>query len=268
MRLPGRSTRILLLLAVTFSLFLLAHRFRLLAPIERLSRLMARPVQSSLAQVAQALGRGLSGPGSLKELRLENERLRQELAQLLVETERQRLNQADAEQVREARRLLGERQWTGTLARVIGRSPDPTFRLYLVNQGRRSGVLPGSAVIVRQGLFVGKVLEAEAETAKILLGTDPHASVAGLVENTPPTQGLLTGEHGLSFKFDLVGKGEPLAVGQVVVTAGLEPLVPRGLVVGRVASVENLPGELFQTASVLPAADFRDLTVVTILTNA
>lgn len=261
-----QTPRVLTLgVVVLAGILLLLHRFAILRPVETLGTKIFRPAAGVLAEGAHRFTALFATIGSTRTLQQENLRLREENQSLLLAAEQQRLDAAESEFVREAQRVLGERTWQGTVTRVIGRSSDPTFHLYLVNRGTRAGIQPGAAVMVGNGLFVGKVLESDSETAKILLVTDSHATIAGLVENTPRSQGIVTGELGLSLKIDLLLKKDSVEIGQTVVTSGIDEGIPPGLVIGRIAHVENPPGALFQSATVTPAADLQRLTVVTVL---
>ncbi|MBI3115210.1 MAG: rod shape-determining protein MreC [Candidatus Kerfeldbacteria bacterium] len=261
---PARTVLVIIGLAIVG--FFALHRIGALRPLEGFGVRVFAPLQSGLARAAQsvqAFGQSIAGTRSIHE---ENEQLRDTLAAALAENERLRLDREEAVEVDRALQFLGERSWTGTVARVVGRSPDPTFQLFLVNRGRSQGVLPGAAVIVGDGVLVGKVLESEPESARFIVLTDSHARVAGRVENERHSQGILTGEHGLSLRMDLLEKTDPVEPGTLVVTSGIEQGIPAGLVIGRITAVEQRPGDLFQSASVDAVATVRSLTVVTILT--
>ncbi len=244
---------------------LILHRLTVLRPLEALGAKALRPVAGLLSTNAAWFNSLFPSFGRGHDLAAENRRLREENAALLLAAEQQRLDRAEARLVQAAQTVLGQRAWDGVIARVIGRSADPTFRVYLINRGTRQGVRAGAAVMVGNGFFIGNVLESDADTAKIILMTDSHATTAGVVENELRSQGIVTGELGLSLRMDLLIKSDPVEVGQTVVTSGIEDGVPPGLIIGRVADVENPPGELFQSAAVTPTADLRNLTVITIL---
>lgn len=247
--------------------FLLLHRLQVLRPVEQAFGALLRPLQGFAATGASRLRDIFQDAGSTTALKRENVALRKQLEQLLIEKEEQRLSSAEAARVEAAQRLLGERSLQGTIARVIGRAPDPSFRVHILNRGEKEGVRLGAAVIAGEGIYIGKIIEVDRNTSKLLLLTDPHATAAAYVENPAQTQGLLSGEHGLALRLDLLAKDDVIELDQLVVTSGIEPGVPRGLIAGRVGRVTNLPGELFQSASVEPAADLRSLNVVTILVN-
>jgi len=55
--------------------------------------------------------------------------------------------------------------------------------------------------------------------------------------------------------------------GDLVLTSGLGANYPSDILVGQVVSVKKLETDLFQTASVQPAADFTNLKAVLVITN-
>jgi cell shape-determining protein MreC len=50
-----------------------------------------------------------------------------------------------------------------------------------------------------------------------------------------------------------------------VITSGNEPLVPRGLLLGKVEQVQNQASQGFQDISILPVVDLNKLTIVSVL---
>ncbi len=64
---------------------------------------------------------------------------------------------------------------------------------------------------------------------------------------------------------EYIQKEKNLAASDLIVTSGLEPLIPYGILVGTVLKVSDKPSELFLYADVQPAADFTSLRVVAII---
>ena len=64
---------------------------------------------------------------------------------------------------------------------------------------------------------------------------------------------------------DFIPKDIVVNKDDLVITSGLEPLVPRGLVIGKVDKIINPSGELFQSAYLRPLYSVSDLQIVTIL---
>jgi rod shape-determining protein MreC len=58
---------------------------------------------------------------------------------------------------------------------------------------------------------------------------------------------------------------EKVTVGDTVVTSGLSEDIPRGLVIGRVTNVKSISNEVWQTATIEPLLNFKNLTVVSVV---
>lgn len=58
-----------------------------------------------------------------------------------------------------------------------------------------------------------------------------------------------------------------IAANDIALTSGLGGILPRGLVVGQVTSVEKHDVDLFQSARLRPATDYDRLDVVLVITN-
>lgn len=105
--------------------------------------------------------------------------------------------------------------------------------------------------------LLGRVLEASGRWAKVQLITDRSSKVGAMVERTR-RQGLVRGTGGGGLQLLFIPLQAELAVGDRIVTAGIDGVYPRGLPVGTITSVE--PGDdLFYKVEVAPAVDFSRL---------
>ncbi|MEZ5330687.1 MAG: rod shape-determining protein MreC [Thermoanaerobaculia bacterium] len=105
--------------------------------------------------------------------------------------------------------------------------------------------------------LLGRVLEASDRWAKVQLITDRSSKVGAMVERTR-RQGLVRGTGGGGLQLLFIPLQADLAIGDRVVTAGIDGIYPRGLPVGTITSVE--PGDdLFYRVEVAPAVDFTRL---------
>ncbi|MGB5296478.1 MAG: rod shape-determining protein MreC, partial [Thermoanaerobaculia bacterium] len=99
--------------------------------------------------------------------------------------------------------------------------------------------------------------------AKVQLITDRAASVGAMIERTRRQGVIKGGGHG-NLELDYVSLQADVRVGDVVTTAGIDGIYPRGIPVGTVAAV--IPGdELFYEIRVIPQVDFGLLDQVYVL---
>ena len=117
-------------------------------------------------------------------------------------------------------------------------------------------------VVSGKGL-VGRVVLVTGPYAKVQLISDRAASIGVMIERTH-RQGVVKGASRGSLELDYVSLQADVRVGDVVITAGIDGIYPRGIPVGTIAAA--IPGdELFYEIRVAPAVDFGLLDQVYIL---
>ena len=150
-------------------------------------------------------------------------------------------------------------------AEVVGVDPDATIRALVIDRGLESGVSKGDAVIVGDGIFVGKVVRSSVGCSTVLLPTDPRSALAVMVSDHPESSGVAAGENGLIVSMALIPQRAPIAADDAIVTTGRETGIPRGLLLGTVESVNSVASDPFISATVAPSVDPIDLTAVAVI---
>lgn len=152
-------------------------------------------------------------------------------------------NRAAQELIHENRRLRelldlrGEAGFTsGVVANVVADlSAGPLRRAVRVDRGARSGVAAGWVAIAR-GALAGRVQQVEAERAEVVLISDPDSGVA-VRHQLDRFAGILRGgsRGPASFaRLEYVPRDQTVAVGDAIVTSGIDGIFPSGLLVGHV----------------------------------
>lgn len=157
--------------------------------------------------------------------------------------------------------------WSLRLAHVTGRNALPMAPYMLLDQGSLEGVRPGMPVVAAGGLLVGTVIEVEPHQSTLLPLTHPNSRIAATVQNEQRTIGVVQGSANLAVELLLVARSEKLNRGQLIITSGLQPLIPRGLVIGQVGSIDDDSTQVFLKATVdgfLPVERYTDLGVVVV----
>ncbi len=139
-------------------------------------------------------------------------------------------------------------------AKVLARSADKTQNL-LIDKGSRDGLRPGLAVVVDDGELIGIVSEVEKNTAQIKLISDQTSKIPAMILNGEKTVGLVEGKGGFLLIMDFIPTETEINVDQIIVTSGLEGLIPAGLVIGSVSEVDRVDTELFVSADIEPFVD-------------
>ena len=191
--------------------------------------------------------------------------------QLRAEIERMKLEQArlseDANMARRIQTLLAfkEQYVENTVAaQVIGTSGSEQSRVLYIDKGASDGIRPDMAVITPTGI-VGKIVQVFPGSAQVLPINDQLSGV-GAALKAMRLQGILKGAANGTTTLQYIMSDEPVKPGEEVITSGGDRIFPKGLPIGRVASVE--PGkDLFLNIRVIPSARLDRLEEVLVVTK-
>jgi rod shape-determining protein MreC len=78
-------------------------------------------------------------------------------------------------------------------------------------------------------------------------------------------KGILKGLPSQLCRLDYVSRAADVAVGDKIVTSGMDRIFPKGLPVGEVMEIADTPWEFFKDVRVKPSADFSKLEEVLVL---
>lgn len=223
------------------------------------------PLQYGLSVSAQNLRKPLVFVTELATLRSENERLRARVEDLEGQSVELKAVAQENELLREQARLgkdlnLGKKM---VLASVIGRGMQEGSYL-LLDKGAASGLRMGM-VVVYKNFLVGEVVEVEPQMSKVHTVFDPRfrAPAAGLDTPGRP-RGLVRGEYATSLMMEKILPGEPLAVGERIVTSG-EGGYPANLLLGKVKEVSRGAAEVLKWARLTPFIELDALSTVFVI---
>jgi rod shape-determining protein MreC len=218
-------------------------------------------VQRGMFSGVSGIRNGWSGYVALRHVKAENDELRRQLSAAQVALQEQR---ALADRTRGLERMLDLRAHvalTTVAAEIIAAAATPDFRTVTLDKGSSDGLRKDMAVIASQGV-VGRVVVPSMRSAKVQLLIDRNAAAGALIERSR-AQGVIVGEDG-QLRLDYVTDAADIAVGDVVVTSGIDGIYPKGFVIGRVDAVEK-NGGAYKHISVKPAVDFSGLEDVLIV---
>jgi rod shape-determining protein MreC len=219
-------------------------------------------VQRSMTGVVSGVRHFWSGYVGLRDVREENAELKQQLADVQVQLQQQR---ALADRSRGLDRLLGlrERLTLNTVAaEVIALGATPDFRTMTIDKGSQQGLKSDMAIIAPAGV-VGRVVVPSLRAAKVQLLIDRNAAAGALIERSR-AQGVVVGAGDELLRLEYVSEIADVAVGDVVVTSGIDGIFPKGFVIGRVETVER-SGRAYRRVTVSPAVDFSSLEEVLVV---
>lgn len=223
------------------------------------------PVQSAGARLADGGAGIFHDYFDLVGVQRENTRLRAELAH--EETQRARLAELEVENLHlsdllELKQALAIK---AAAANVIGADASGLARTLVVEGGSDQGFEAGMAVLSTAGV-VGKLIAVGPSSSQVLLIND-HNSALDAFDQRSRVRGIVAGlvDDGVVMKY--VDRSEDVKPGDTIVTSGLDGIFPRGLLVGEVTAVVREGPGLFLTVNVAPAADFRRVEQVLVVTQ-
>ncbi|WP_439655141.1 rod shape-determining protein MreC [Thermomonas alba] len=253
---PGEIAGVLRLLAylvAAAALMVLDYRGGWLHALRMQGELLAQPLWWLAAQPAQLATSLRENAVSRRQLIADNARLRREL--LLAAARNARLQMVAAENAR-LRGLLdsaARARLDVQLAGILDVDLDPTRQRLLLDSGRNRGVRVGQVVIDAGGLL-GQVIATTANTATVLLVTDPDHAVPVMVARSGVRLVVYgTGRSDLLHLAD-VPLSADVREGDELLTSGLGDRFPPGFAVGRIARLRADDSRAFLEADVIPAA--------------
>jgi rod shape-determining protein MreC len=225
---PYRTPTLVLALVLLALLLLVLDRSGRLEPVRSQVEALIAPALTTLRRA----GDTVSGVGQelseVQQLQAEVEALREENSQLKADSLRVQELQLENARLREQVRIEAERPWTLLGADVSARTPDAGRRVITLAAGSEQGIRPGMAVIAREGssppALIGVVETVSQRSASVLLITDYSSAVSAQVYHSAGlVGGIVQGQwqRGSRLLLQEVDRSDPLAPGDVVLTAGL-----------------------------------------------
>ena len=222
----------------------------------------AAPIASSITTVSRTGSEAAESVGSLFTARAENVQLKKQLA----DRDRELFHiRAELSQERRRRSLASA---AAILPNVVGTAPvllienRAGLQSALIGAGSTAGVVVGSPIAVTQGL-VGRVVTVGRTICRAQLLIDASAAAGARLSKTGET-GVVKGDGRGGLRLNNIPTTSRVEKGDLVESAGIDGIYPRGVAIGRVSSVTR-GSSLFLEIKVLPAADFSQLTDVLVL---
>jgi len=232
-------------------------------PAEQIIVELTAPIQKFVKQTVNAVEGLWLNYFALVNVRHENTRLLREINALRMENDRYREVVAANRRLKELLQFKKTINWPVLAAQVIGRDPSGWFESVIIDKGKNAGLTVNMPVVDARGV-VGRLVSVSPGYAKVLLVIDQNSAVDGLIQRSRE-KGIVKGLSSKFCKLDYVVKTSDVVVGDRVVTSGMGRVFPKGLPVGEVVEVANIPWELFKEIKVRPMLDFAKLEEVLVI---
>ncbi|MFC1623936.1 rod shape-determining protein MreC [Candidatus Omnitrophota bacterium] len=199
---------------------------------------------------------------NFKELKNENKLLRERINNF--DKKLLSLQEAHLENIR-LRKLLGFRESKKHKfipSMVIAKDPLGLGNTIIIDKGKKDNVDKDMVVISGNGL-VGRVRESGWSIARILLITDRDSVVGGILHRTRDEGAIRGTASGITMKY--LELNSTVKEGDSVVTSGFSGVFEKGILIGKVVSVEKDASGLYLRATLKPEVDMMRLEEVLVI---
>lgn len=195
------------------------------------------PIATVIEDVRSGVAGFFENYFTLRDVRSENKRMRDEMGRLKLENQFLRTELGTAEHAKALAAFESQTQSKMLAARIIGTGTGANNKVVFVDRGSNSGVQKGMGVVTPDGI-VGKVLAAYPTASQVLLVTDPGFA-AGVVSQKNHVRGVLKGLNYGRCKVDYVENEQKVDMGEEFYTSGDDRVFPRGMNAGKVIAVHD-----------------------------
>ena len=201
---------------------------------------------------------------ALRGVRVENEALRKQVADLEVRLQEQRALAVRSERLQALMNLRQSTSLPTLAAEVIAGNPNAGLLTVTIDRGTADGVQANMAVIAPLGI-VGRVVgPVAAHAARVQLLIDNNAAVGAVSERTR-AGGMVVGVEGdPPLRMELVSNLADIKAGDLIVASGIDGIYPKGFSLGTVETSERGQG-LHRSITVRPKVDFSSLEEVLVV---
>ncbi|HMQ01495.1 MAG TPA: rod shape-determining protein MreC [Candidatus Doudnabacteria bacterium] len=132
---------------------------------------------------------------------------------------------------------------------VLSLDPQNTTDAIILNCGESTGIKVGQGV-VSEGYLIAKVVHVGNFNSTAILITNNQSSVDAKVAKND-SEGVVKGSFGSGLIFDLVSQSAEVEAGDLIVTAGINPQIPRNLLIGQADQTLSGDNDLFKRLTLL-----------------
>ncbi len=207
---------------------------------------------------------------TLSKVLEENEKLKEQNAELTNQLMIAKIEQYELENLRELFNLSEKYPtYEKVAANVIAKDSGNWFASFTINRGEKDGLEPGMNVIADGGL-VGIITDVGPNYAKVRSIIDDANNVSAMVPSTGDnfnvSGNLKTMNESMVITFSELRDDENLVkVGDPVITSYVSDQYHQGILIGYISSIENGPNNLTKIGTITPVADFEHLEDVLVI---
>lgn len=232
---------------------------------------MVVPFQNGVNKIGTRLSKVFSGFQDVQKLSEENEALQARVDELIMENNALLQSQTELERLTELYDL--DRQYTEynkVAAQVIAKDSGNWYNTFVINKGKNDGLAVDMNVIAGGGL-VGIITETGDNWSEVRAIIDDSSNISAMVASTSDTcivsgDLALFGSGKIEFS-ELRDRDNIVMEGTRIVTSNISTKYLTGLLIGYVGSVSMDANNLTKSGTIIPAADFKNIREVLVITD-
>lgn len=229
------------------------------------------PVQKGINTAGGWLRSKVENLEDLKEVKSENEKLREQIAELTLENNTLLQERYELEELRALYELDNDYSSLNKIAaNVIGKDTGNWFNMFIIDKGANDGIAVDMNVIAGGGL-VGIITKTGPDWAQVRSIIDDMSNVSAMVLKNSDLcyvrgdlQMMTEGTMQLNQLRDEEDEVKP---GDKVVTSYASAKYHKGILIGYVNEITMDANNLTKSGSLTPAVDFEHLGTVLVITD-
>jgi len=263
---PSPFVRIVLFILFSILFMVVDARQHYLDVIRQGVGVVLRPLRQ-LADLPSVIYEGMDDFFTTQTtLRRENETMRQERLHNSILLQRYQALEAENAYLRKLTETRGRVDPRGVVVEILSTGQDPFSRKVLVDKGSAQKITPGLAVVDTVGV-VGQVTRVDMLSSEVTLITDKDQAVpVQVVRNGLRAVVFGNGRDG-TLNLPFFSTNADIAVGDILVTSGIDGVYPAGLPVAVVATVDRNSGTSFAKITCKPSAGVHHHMQLLVLTT-
>lgn len=249
----GKAISFLIATAFSFVSMFADYHYHYLNTVRGGFTFLISPLQYAVDYPVSLIGSLQSLVTAKKALVDENITLRYHQTLLEAELQKLRILKEENSELKELLLTSSKANMRAMAAQILAVDTTHSRQLMVLNKGKRDDVYVGQPVLDAKGV-IGQVIDVGSLSSTVLLISDAKSAVPVRNHQTGE-RAILVGKNNMD-QLSLINlpKTSPIKKGDLLVTSGLGRLYPEGYPVGRVTSIQHIPGEAFIKIDVLPAA--------------
>ncbi len=267
----GKHLLVIMIIVCLGLMFLTMTSPRVAPPIRSGASIIVTPFQNGVNEIGKWLSGQFSGFRDVQKLSEENEELKAQVSELTLRNNELIQNQLELTRLQELYNIDNTySEYHKVAAEVISKDPGNWYNSFVVNKGEKDGIAVNMNVLGQGGL-VGIVTEVGPGWAQIRSIIDDNSNISGMAANTSEpcvvTGNLLKMDAGKIDFSALRDSDNKVTEGTSIVTSNISDYFLTGLLIGYVSEISLDSNNLTKSGTIIPAADFRNLREVLIITD-